>query len=164
MATDPNDAWMDNPVFAGRGPTQVLTYTATPAQPKKRSVPPAVGRIIGELGLRYRPSAQADLEAHGHAIRLLCEDVADVPPHLLEQAAREWVRCKPFMPKASELVGLAQNLQRGAIEGSDYALKRLQDHCDRLNALNGGRDGWHVVGKAPNRTIAKAREHRADAA
>lgn len=64
--------------------------------------------MIGELGLRYRPSAQADLEAHAAAIALLTCDVADIPIAHLERASQEWVRTKPFMPKASELVELAR--------------------------------------------------------
>lgn len=119
-----------------------------------------MGRIIGELGLRYRPSAQADLVAHAEAIRLLTEDVSDVPPHLLEAAAQKWVRENKWMPKASELVELARGQVSGERKGTDAGLAQLQAHCDRLNAMNGGRDGWRVVGKAPNRTIAKARECR----
>ena len=65
-------------------------------------------RMIGELGLRYRPSAQADLEAHAAAIALLARDVADIPPAYLRQAIDQWVRRSPFMPKASDLVSLAQ--------------------------------------------------------
>lgn len=42
----------------------------------------------------------------------------------------------------------------------DLAGRQLQDYCDRLNAMNNGRDGWHVVGTAPNRTIAKRNERR----
>lgn len=81
------------------------------ASPKKRPiVPAATGRVIAELGLRYRPSVQADLEAHAEALRLLSEDVADVPANYLEAAARKWVRESKFMPKASELIEMARSL------------------------------------------------------
>lgn len=119
-----------------------------------------MGRIIGELGLRYRPSAQADLIAHAEAIRLLTEDVADVPVELLDAAAKQWARENRFMPKASELVALARGTLGNATRGTDFGFQQLQAHCDRLNAMNSGRDGWHVVGTAPNRTITKAREVR----
>lgn len=117
-----------------------------------------MGRIIGELGLRYRPAAAADLEAHAEMIRLLCEDVADIPPHLLEAAARRWVIDSKFMPRASELIALARGQLSGEIKGSENGVRQLQAHCDRLNAKNNGRDGWHVVGDKPFRTIAKAGE------
>jgi len=53
---------------------------------------------------------------------------------------------------------LRKDLARyGATLGSDAARQELQDHCDRLNAMNGGRDNWHVIGEAPNRTITKGR-------
>lgn len=48
--------------------------------------------------------------------------------------------------------------QTAIAKGSDAALRQLQDHCDRLNALNGGRDGWHVYGEPGSRTIRKRSE------
>jgi hypothetical protein len=87
------------------GPTRLSTCSE-PASP--RNVPSAVKRLIGELGLRYRPSAQADLEAHAGTIALLARDLADVPPVYLERAIRKWVLTSHFMPKASDLVELAQ--------------------------------------------------------
>jgi hypothetical protein len=65
-------------------------------------------RLIGELGLRYRPAAQADLEAHAAAIALLARDLADIPAKYLEIAIRRHVLQSPFMPKAAELAALAQ--------------------------------------------------------
>jgi hypothetical protein len=97
----------DNPTaYEDLGPTPALTCSAAPSPNKP---PSEVRRLIGELGLRYRPSAQADLEAHAGAIALLCRDLADVPPRYLEQAIRKWVRESHFMPKASELIELAQS-------------------------------------------------------
>jgi hypothetical protein len=158
MATQFQDFPEGNPIFGGRDLILASTSYEQPAQRKRPKVPPAVGRIIGELGLRYRPSAQADLEAHAEALRLLSEDLHDVPPHLLEDAAKRWVRDNKFMPRASELVELARGQMKAATQGTDYALNQLEAHCERLNAMSGGRDGWRVVGQAPNRTIAKARE------
>lgn len=90
---------------------------------------------------------------------LLGQDVAMIPPPLLDKAIQEWVRTKRFLPRASELIDLAQQIQRGAQQGTDAAYRMLQDHCDRLNAMNGGREGWHVVGEPGNRTIAKRNEN-----
>lgn len=161
MATSPefpNGNPADNPIFAGRALTLASTSYEQPAPRKRPKVPPAVGRIIGELGLRYRPSAQADLEAHAEALRLLSEDLHDVPPHLLEDAAKRWVQANRFMPKASELIDMARGQMKTETRGTDHALASLEAHCARLNAMNDGRDGWRVVGQAPNRTIARARE------
>lgn len=151
-----------NPIFSrgvtpyvGSDPTPPSTYSE---QPKPRSVSPIVAEIIGKLGLRYRPSNQTDLEAHAEALRLLAEDVADIPPRYLDAAAKCWVRDSKFMPRASELIELSRQLAKQDMAGSDAAGDQLQAHCDRLNAMNNGRDGWHVVGKSPNRTVAKARD------
>ncbi len=152
------DEWMENPIFADRDRTLPSTFTARPAEPKRRSVPAAVGRIIGELGLRFRPSAQADLEAHALAIKLLTEDVADVPAHLLEAAAKRWVREQRFMPKAAELIALARGELSGEVAGTEAGLRRLQAHCDDLNRMIGGCDPWVVIGAPPHRAVARQSE------
>ena len=115
-----------------------------------------MGRIIGELGLRYRPSAQADLEAHAEALRLLAEDVADVPSNLLEVASKRWVRENRFMPKASELVALARGELSDVVKGTEAGERQLQAHCDRLNAMSCGWH-WYVAVEAPNRRIERTR-------
>ena len=61
---------------------------------------------------------------------------------------------KPTNPLMARPAG---NLTPRAERGTDFALSQLQAHCDVLNALNGGRDGWHVVGPVGQRTVAKAR-------
>lgn len=63
--------------------------------------------MIGQLGLRYRPSAQADLEAHAALLALLATDVADIDPRDLDVAIRLHAKQSPFMPKACELIELA---------------------------------------------------------
>lgn len=90
---------------------QLSSYTGEPqaAKPRKRASA-KTERLIAELGLRYRPSVQADLEEHAATLALLTTDVADIPPDLLEQAIRRHVMKSPYMPKASELIELARNL------------------------------------------------------
>jgi hypothetical protein len=78
------------------GPTRPSTFSAP-------RVPPKIARIVGELGLRFRPSAQADLEAHAAMLSLLSRDLADTDPAKLEAAANHWARTARFMPKACEL-------------------------------------------------------------
>jgi hypothetical protein len=158
MATAPDDSWMENPIFAGRALIPHSTSSEQPNKPRPRPVPPGVGKVIGELGLRYRPANATDLEAHAERLRLLSLDLMDVPVSLLENAARQWVRENHFMPKASELLALCKGDVRERTAGTDHGLQQLQAHCDRLNAISEGRDGWHVTGQAPHRTIAKARE------
>lgn len=145
-----------NPIFAGGVPTLPSTSSAPRSAPRKPSVPPAVGRIIGELGLRYRPSAQADLEAHALALRLLIEDVADVPPHLLEAAAKRWAQESPFMPKASDLIAYAKGQLSGEVRGTDAGERQLLAHCERLNAMKIDWR-WEVSGTAPNRQVIRTR-------
>jgi hypothetical protein len=65
---------------------------------------------------------------------LLAEDVADVPPSLLDESAKQWARESRFMPKASELRELARKIQSDRIAGTDIAGRQLQDHCDLLNS------------------------------
>ncbi|HEX8413188.1 MAG TPA: hypothetical protein VF637_04805 [Sphingomicrobium sp.] len=110
--------------------------------------------------MRFRPLGAENQEEYTASVALLEQDVAIIPPPLLDRAITEWVRTKRFLPRAAELIDLAQQIQRGSQQGTDAALAQLQAHCDRLNALNDGRDGWHVVGEAPNRTVAKTGERR----
>jgi hypothetical protein len=97
---------MDNlpatsPAYEDLGPTRRSTSTEPP-------VPPKIARIISELGLRYRPSVQADLEAHAATLALLTKDVAHMRPETLERAARQWAQEAGYMPKAAELIALCR--------------------------------------------------------
>lgn len=107
---------------------------------------------MGELGFRFRPSAQADLVAHGHAIRLLTQDLADVPISLLEPAIERWAATKPYLPRACEIIELAGQIGASMISGTQAAADQLQAHCDRLNATDRARF-WFVAGQAPERRI-----------
>jgi hypothetical protein len=124
-----------------------------------------IGEIIAKLGLRYRPSGQADLEAHGHALVLLAEDVADIPPPLLDEAARRWAREQRFMPRASELREMARKVQSDRLQGTDAAGQQLQSHCDSLNSLRWVQNKGirYVVGRDSDgqRMITEARGARA---
>ena len=95
-------------------------------------------RLILELGLRYRPSAQADLESHSATIALLAQDVADVPPHLLEQAIRQHVLNSPYLPKASDLIAIARGLLP-ARTVTNSALSLAQRYNARMDQEQGAR-------------------------
>jgi len=83
---------------------------------------------VAKLGLRYRPSVQADLEAHAGAIALLAQDLADIPPDLLDRAINQHVARSPYLPKASDLIALAQSYVPKAGKIDQQAI------CDRGNA------------------------------
>jgi hypothetical protein len=109
---------IDNPLLSkahrsGRTPPS-NSSSVVPFERPKRRVSAKTERLIGELGLRYRPSREADLDEHAAALALLTTDVADVPPDLLEDAIRRHVMGSPYMPKASELIAIAQSLLTNA--------------------------------------------------
>jgi hypothetical protein len=45
-------------------------------------------------------------------LALLAEDLADLPPDLLDAAIRRHVAASPFMPRAAELIALAREIER----------------------------------------------------
>jgi hypothetical protein len=65
--------------------------------------------MISELGFRYRPTSQADLEAHAGALALLASDLHDMPPHILQKAINKHVLESPYLPKAFDLVRIAKS-------------------------------------------------------
>lgn len=121
------------------------TRRSTSSEPR---APPKTARLIGELGLRFRPSAQADLEAHAHALALLTRDVAHMHPDILERACLHWVQESKFMPKAAELIHLCRNL-------ADRANTGLQGRVDYGNAhlAEIGRTDCHWVARNGNAVI-----------
>lgn len=104
------------------------TPASTCSDRPRQKPPREIRELVAKLGLRYRPSAQADLEAHAATIALLACDLADVPPRYLERAINQHVTQSPFMPKASELMALVQQLQDSEGRRSDTPL------ADRWNA------------------------------
>lgn len=82
------------------------------------------------MGLRYRPSAQADLADHAAGLALLANDLADIPAEYLDRAIRQWARENKFMPRASELAEIAQGMIRkeGGSKFDPHA------HCRHGNA------------------------------
>jgi len=96
-------------------------------RPKKR-ISAKTERLIGELGLRYRPSAQADLEEHAASLALLTRDLADIPPDLLERAIHDHVTNSPYLPKASDLIAKARGYMPNPGRSDQQAI------CDRGNA------------------------------
>jgi hypothetical protein len=107
----------------------------------ERPVPPKIARLIGELGLRYRPSVQADMEAHAATLALLTRDVSHLDPNLLEAATRRWVQSERFMPKAAELIELCRKL-KPATGGDPH--KQADEGNERLRVMGRGDIHWVV--------------------
>ena len=134
---------MDNPTFdpptayedLGALPPSTSRVVVPFERPPKQRIPAKTERLIGELGLRYRPSAQADLEEHAAALALLTRDVASVPPDLLERAINRWVRNEKFMPRAAELISTARYLlQNGDGVGDPNSRENAEKLAAKYNA------------------------------
>lgn len=90
---------------------------------------------MADLGLRYRPTSQTDIEAHATRLALLGQDLYDLPAPMLERAIRDWVKTSPHMPKASDLVALCKSyVPRPAAPTPDDDMTDVRDACARYNA------------------------------
>ena len=108
--TDPYAEQDNRDAVATSALTRLSTYTPKPsnesaARPKVSS---RVTAIIGELALRYPPSSSEDAGAARGRLRLLQEDVSDVPVAILDRACRTLAKTSRFMPTAAEIVEAAR--------------------------------------------------------
>lgn len=103
---------MDTNLLSNLSEDHDQTLPSTSADKPSENLQPSAKTklIIADLGLRYRPANQADLESQAHLLALLAIDVADVEPIILDQAARQWAKNSPFLPKASDLRALAEKI------------------------------------------------------
>lgn len=84
-------------------------------------------------------------EAHQAKLAALLTDVVDVPAHLLDLAAKEWVRSNRFLPSAAELIQLAQvhvpaaapAIAPGETLADTYNARLVRDHPNRSRGI-----GW----------------------
>jgi hypothetical protein len=67
-------------------------------------------QAIAELGLRFRPAATEEHEAHAFRLELLAVDCADLAPGLLRMACDVVAREARFLPSAAELRAAAQRI------------------------------------------------------
>lgn len=114
--------------FGDRGQTPPSTWSSRPSESYKPKPSAKIRGLIGRLGLRYHPANQADLSAHQAMLALLAEDVAHLDPDLLERAIDRHVATSPYMPKAADLIKLAQSFMAPRTSLDDYA--------EHLNALH----------------------------
>lgn len=118
----------------------ILNRNTSPAPPLRsiNRVSKETTRIVGTIGLRYPPASGTDPQQHAAQLALLASDVAHVPPEYLDRAAKEWAGKSPYMPKASELIGLAQAYvgrttgPRGGYGSQEY-LDRANQNCSRVD-------------------------------
>jgi hypothetical protein len=130
--------------YVGQDQNPQSTCGEKPKQISQPSVPAAIRKLISELGLRYRPTSQTDIEAHTAMLALLAIDLADLPASLLDRAIAEWVTSSPFMPKAYDLVELSRKLlppanPSAAVPKSNHELAARNNHELDMNP-SGRRD------------------------
>jgi len=94
--------------FAAVDQTQPSTWLSRQSENSKPKPSAKTRGLIGRLGLRYHPANAADLQSHQAMLSLLADDLATIPTDLLEKAIDAHVLQSPFMPKAADLIRLAQ--------------------------------------------------------
>lgn len=156
MEYPPDKPIFDRPLVLAESDETRSSTSSEP--PRGRAIPRAILNLIGKVGLRYEPSVKSDLEAHAARVALLAEDLADAEPWKLQQAIAQWVRAKPFLPKASELIEIMRGIgkQPDADEYVDVvtpANERLEREGKLIRwAWNDPRDrrlGTHIYSIAP---------------
>lgn len=119
---------------------EIQSSTCSP-RPKQTTVPSDIRKLIAELGLRYEPSAKADLQAHAARMALLSRDLAEARADLLDEAIRMWVSRKDFLPRANELIAMMQSIldRRAAVPQRED----MADQVERLNEMSLSKaQGW----------------------
>lgn len=125
--------------FAGRGQTPPSTWSSKPSESFKPKPSAKIRGLIGRLGLRYHPANQADLGSHQAMLALLAEDVAHLDPDLLAIAIDRHVASSPYMPKAADLIALAQKAMPPKTS--------LEAYAEKLNGMRFSRESgrhWFV--------------------
>lgn len=126
--TDRNSPFHDLPARVANG--EIPSSTCSTRR-KPKSVPSNIRTMISRLGLRFEPSVKADIEAHAARIALLAEDMAEANPDLLARAIERWVHVKPYLPKASELHAIIEDLQAAQAPGAFCDLERMVEDGNR---------------------------------
>lgn len=86
------------------------------------------------------------MQAHGARVALLAQDCADLNPLKLKNAAMRWAKAKPFLPKASELHSIVEDMESSEWREQN-GTEALQMFCDEKNdwARRLGADWWWRV-------------------
>ena len=133
---DPFEPRTISQVYGDRDQTPPSTWSSKPSESYKPKPSAKIRGLIGRLGLRYHPANSADLNSHQAMLSLLSEDLAHIDPDALARAIDRHVATSPYMPKAADLIRLAQSLTAPRTTLDDYA--------DELNAKGfSAAMGWH---------------------
>lgn len=123
-------------VFGDRDQTQPSTWSSKPSETSRPRPSAKIRGLIGRLGLRYHPSNAADLSSHQAMLGLLAEDLSHVDPNALAIAIDRHVAMSPYMPKAADLIKLAQAATMPHTSSDEYA--------ESLNGMGFTKTmGWH---------------------
>lgn len=125
-------------VFGARDQTQLSTCISRPSETSRPKPSAKIRDLVSRLGLRYRPTNAADLDAHAAMLALLAQDLADIPYDLLDRAISRHVMISPYMPKAADLVKLAREIDDARRpnlpnEGATYAHRLAASYNQRGN-------------------------------
>ncbi len=131
------------PAIVDHGPIPSSTCSQ---RAERKVIPTPILEVITQLGLRYEPSGQADLQAQALRVSLLAGDWAGLNPLRLRHAAIRWAQNKPFMPKASELRAIVEHMESEDWK-AENSTASLQIWCDERNAWakSIGADWWYRV-------------------
>jgi len=91
-----------------------------------------IGKIVAELGMRYEPATEK--EAFAAKLALLVTDLAELDPGMLERAVQGWVKQNPFMPRASDLRGMVEDIGKMQTGTGLSHIKRMQIIVRECNA------------------------------
>ncbi len=111
-----------------------------------------MSEIIGELGLRFPASNTEDEFTARSRLRLLMEDVADVPIRLLEPACRKLGQRMQFLPTAAEIRAACREEMDGQPSTFGDAAARNQARLRERNAMLEAQNApmrWHADGRRP---------------
>ena len=95
--------------------------------------------IIGELALRFPPSHTDDANAARARLKLLQEDVSDIPAPILERACRMLAKTSRFLPTAAEIVEAARRCldddkperEKGEVKAMNSTARNLHNYQER---------------------------------
>ena len=148
---DNTGAWDE--LGATQTASQALSVISSPKPtPTRRKVPPKVTEIIAGLGLRFPVAQSSDADSHRARLKLLAEDVSDIPVKLLEPACRKLGQRSKFLPTASEIIEAARaEMDEQPASFGDRAERnqaRLRERNEMLAAQNAPMR-WHADGGGP---------------
>jgi len=127
----------------------ISSQKPTPARAK---VSAKVTEIIAELGLRFPVAQSSDADSHRARLKLLAEDVADIPVKLLAPACRKLGQRSRFLPTASEIIEAARAEMDEQPQSFGDRAERNQARLNERNTMLAAQNApmrWHADGGGP---------------